>query len=108
MVGSGLLKAFLVEGMRAARQKSALSAREAIRERSQHIDKAAVTRGDVARVAGKVEELRGDVHAAFTDTVETVRASTDHLTRQIGILSETVGEHSKILKDLIEILTHLH
>lgn len=108
MVGSGLVKAFLVEGMRAARQRSALSAREAIRERSQHIDKAAVTRGDVARVAGKVEEVRGDVHAAFDDVTETVRASAEHLTRQISALGEAVGHHSKILSDLIDVLTHLH
>ena len=103
-----LVKVFITEGLRAARQKSAIAAKEAMLERTRNIDKAAVTRADVAKVAHTVEDLRGSVHSAFDDVSNVVKENTDYLTKQVSILSETVGEHSKIIHDLIEVICHLH
>lgn len=108
MAGSSLIKTFIVEGIRAARQKSVIATREAMRDQTRNIDKSAVTRADVAKVAHKVEDLRGSVHAAFDDVQEVIKANTDHLASQMKIVSEAVGEHSSILRDLIEVISHLH
>lgn len=97
----GIIRTLIVEGIKATRQKSVIAAKEATRTSTHHLDHSTVTRSDVANVAHKVEELRSDVHAAFDDVSETIRMHSEHLARLIE-------DHNGIIRELIEVISHLH
>ena len=97
----GIIKTIIVEGIKASRQKSVLAAKESMRTSSNHMDRSTVTRSDIANVTHKVEDLRSDVHAAFDDVGETIRIHSEHLARLIE-------DHNGMIRELIEVISHLH
>lgn len=125
----GIVKTVINESIRgairSAQRRSELLARakHAAEDRARghmpSLEKSAVTRGDVAHVADKVEQVRQDLHGGLDDLAHVTKTNADHVTQviqdhsgqlseQIGHLAELLREHSHLLSDLIKVLEHFH
>lgn len=72
------------------------------------LEKAAVTKHDFVKMGEKVERLRSDTHAGMTDLHEAMRANADHVAQHIEKLNTSLSEHAGLVRDLIQLLEHLH
>lgn len=125
----GLIKTVINESIRGAirgaQKKAELTAKmkDAAADHARYhmpsLEKSAVTRGDVAHVANKVEQIRQDMHGGYDDLGHLIKANADHvshvvqeqtaqLSEQIGHLASLMSEHSSVLQDLIRVLEHFH
>ena len=116
---AGIIRTIVNESIRTAIRGTKKNASNYARDHMPNLEKSAVTRGDVAHVTNKVEQVRQDMHSGFDDIGHLTKANADHvvhavqdqstqLSEQIGHLAELIHEHSSLLQELIRVLEHFH
>lgn len=100
----GLVKMLLFEGIRTQRMKSMLSAKEAAKGQMHNLGKAAVTKSDVDRIAGHVEQVRDDVHKGMSDLYQQAQQNDHVIVHQLHKLNGLMNEHNETLKQLLDVI----